>query len=246
MSTVMALSVNHGVLFENATFQFTSYESGVYDVHLLHPSKKVYPLVDYQDAQFHVAVSYKIPKIYFNKPGEYQLLVYDQQQNLFQSTSFVLLADAVGGDPANLDEQEAFEFVDFPDQIEVLEDVSFTLRSLDQTGQLDPNYSGLVHFEAEDDENAELPTDYQFVETDVGEHLFASGLMFSTAGVHTLKVYDVDDETLLAEIEVQVTEDAQDADADVLLEITEPDFASSDESQIKFVGNTNPGLDVKL
>ena len=214
------------------------------DLYLLHPSKKVFPLVDFQKATFLKQKAYNVSRFYFNVPGQYSLLAYDQAGDLIVSKDFAVLSKDIGGN-VEVDQQH-FEFVDLPLSVKVLEEVSFSLRSLDLTGELDPSYLGTVRFEVEGDFNAELPTDYEFIDSDVVEHLFSSGLMFSTKGLHTLKVFDINDDTLVAEAEVSVIEKQEDSDAEVLLEITQPSFDFSDSSQIQFVGKTNAGLDVQL
>ena len=94
------------------------------DLYLLHPSKKVFPLVDFQKTTFLKQKAYNVSRFYFNVPGQYSLLAYDQAGDLIVSKDFAVLSQDIGG---NVEvNQQRFEFVDLPLTVKVLEEVSFS------------------------------------------------------------------------------------------------------------------------
>jgi streptogramin lyase len=81
----------------------------------------------------------------------------------------------------------SFSVTDFPSPVTAGEDGTFTVTALDADGNLDPTYTGTVHF-ISTDPRAQLPDDYTFTPDDQGVHTFDA--TFETAGTWDLIVRD--------------------------------------------------------
>lgn len=153
-----------------------------------------------------------------------------------------------GGDLVSLAPGERFDFTDVPDSVEPLEPFSFTLVALDESQEVDPGYLGEVRFFTETDDNAELPSDYTFEVADAGEHTFTNATSFSTEGEHVLQVVDVDDDSLIGELTVNVEFaglDGDDSDEGAM-QVDSPVSGTSNTNIINFSGSTDPGVEVRV
>jgi len=92
--------------------------------------------------------------------------------------------DVIAGPPDRL------ELTDVADPIRSGERDDFRVRALRPGGSVATEYRGRVRFESSDPNFQVIPQDYQFKESDNGEHRFQ--VVFNTVGEHRLKVIDVD------------------------------------------------------
>ena len=92
--------------------------------------------------------------------------------------------DVITGPPDRL------ELSDVADPIRSGERDDFRVRALRPGGSVATEYRGRVRFESSDPNFQVIPQDYQFKESDNGEHRFQ--VVFNTVGEHRLKVIDVD------------------------------------------------------
>ena len=92
---------------------------------------------------------------------------------------------------------------DFPTSLELGEFATFTVTMHTDQGSVATGYEGRIRFTSSDDQ-AELPADFQFTESNRGQHTFSLAVSFSTPGVQTLGVHAVEDHTIFGEISVTV------------------------------------------
>jgi hypothetical protein len=81
----------------------------------------------------------------------------------------------------------SFSVTNFPSPVTAGQDATFTVTALDADGNLNPTYTGTVHFTSTDPQ-ALLPHDYTFTANDQGVHTFDATLR--TAGTQALFVRD--------------------------------------------------------
>ena len=84
--------------------------------------------------------------------------------------------------------QVTYSFTNVPTSVTAGSSFNVTVTARDQANQVVTSYTGKVHFTSSDG-SASLPSDYTFVATDHGKHLFKT--TFVTPGVQTLTVTDV-------------------------------------------------------
>jgi hypothetical protein len=66
---------------------------------------------------------------------------------------------------------------------------SITVSAVDQFGNVDPNYTGTVHFTSTDPSGV-LPANYTFTTADAGTHTFTNGVTLQTLGNQTITATD--------------------------------------------------------
>lgn len=105
--------------------------------------------------------------------------------------------------PGPVDE---FEIQGVPSTVKVGDELSVTVRALDNNGNVAKNYTGTILFSVPDDENAVLPSngEYTFKDTDQGEFSFDLSLSFSQIGNQVIQVFDKNDFTISGEFPVEV------------------------------------------
>ncbi|MFC1749364.1 Ig-like domain-containing protein [Pseudomonadota bacterium] len=119
-------------------------------------------------------------KIAFLTPSAYTAEIGGDLLNLFPT------ANAAGS-------LHHFSFSDIPSEIAPNQDVTFTVTAQDIDDLTVENYTGTVHFSAEgsNSEYADLPDDFKFEASDLGEHTFSLGLSFSTEGSYKIVSTDL-------------------------------------------------------
>lgn len=248
LNTAFALTLNVDDVFVGNS-SIINIENSIVEplsFYLLHPSKQVFPIANMQNIKVSGIKKLTIPTIYLMTEGSYQILAYNSSKDLVATDDFFVAAHAIGGNVVIPDDNK-FELVDFPEIVNLLDPISFTLRALDDNGELLPNYTGTVKFEVIGDPNATLPTNYPFELNDAGEHLFSNSLIFTQSGTHTFVITDTDDESISAEFEVQVLENQTEFDSVIEINVDEPiNNAVSQKSQVDFKGSTAVGLDIQL
>ncbi|MEK7146005.1 MAG: hypothetical protein AAB802_02365, partial [Patescibacteria group bacterium] len=81
----------------------------------------------------------------------------------------------------------SFSITGLEDEVQVGEELDFTVTALDGDAFTVSDYMGTVRFASTDDDST-LPNDYEFTEEDLGEHEFNLALKFLTPGTQTLTV----------------------------------------------------------
>jgi hypothetical protein len=96
---------------------------------------------------------------------------------------------------------DSFEFAEITPSITVGSSVSFKLSSWDASSQVVEDYNGTVRFSVDGGNSfyANLPDDYAFVESDLGEHTFSLSTSFLQEGSYSVKAQDLNDPTILGE-----------------------------------------------
>ncbi len=165
---------------------------------------------------------------------------------LQKATIIVLIALLTGTGVASAQsDDERFLFEDVPETVAPFDDFTFTLKALDEAGEVDTSYTGTVTFYADTDTNAIFPEDYTFEPEDAGEHTFSDVAFFSEGGIHTLIVEDFDDEALYGEVVVEVVDESEDSEDGVLSVLSPTDGVSADNI-ISFSGTADAGLEVRI
>ncbi len=89
----------------------------------------------------------------------------------------------------------AFDLSGFPNNIQPNQNISFTVKAVDQNGNVVQNYTGTVRFSSNGNNSSavSLPSNYTFLASDLGEHKFDLGLSFTTSGTYTIIANDLSD-----------------------------------------------------
>ena len=132
---------------------------------------------------------------------------------------------------------------------EVITEQGYTFRALakDKNGNVVKNYGGKIRFSS-DDNGVQLPIDYQFTETDQGEHEFAVAVAFASPGQRTLTVTDVADSSIQGQVQLDVVAKNRVTEAPVgegltILSPTEGTFSSP---RMTITGRGPAGSSVKI
>lgn len=96
-----------------------------------------------------------------------------------------------------------FSIEGLPSEVVTEQGYTFQVIAKDTKGNVVKNYGGKVRFSS-DDNGVQLPIDYQFTETDQGEHEFAVAVSFKTPGARTLTVTSVDDSSVQGQVQLDV------------------------------------------
>lgn len=89
----------------------------------------------------------------------------------------------------------AFEIEDIPATVARNANISFTVKAVDDAGEVVEDYTGTVRFSAEGENSSavSLPDNYKFLATDLGVHTFSLGLSFAENGNYKVIVIDLSD-----------------------------------------------------
>ncbi len=104
-----------------------------------------------------------------------------------------LFAADIGGDgevlPGPIDH---FDIEGLPSTVKVGEELSMTVVSRDNNGNVAKNYTGTILISVPDDENAILPNngEYTFIVSDQGQFTFDLSLQFSKVGAQAVQIFD--------------------------------------------------------
>jgi len=242
------------------------------DVFLLTPSSLKLPLDSYVfNAEESYEIDLDIKSLFLSADGAYYLIAVNSETNkLLASDSFAVVDTGfslaklfgVGGDDQLLaqasdpNDQEKeiiagiqnprFEFVDFPQEVQQFDDVTFELRALTVDGDLDSEYLGTINFEVLDDPNATVPTEFTFEEDNAGIQQFNTSVSFSQPGEQILRVFDIDDETLEAAVKINVIAQADDNEPASKITLESPLPGVTNSNRILFKGTTDVGVDVSI
>lgn len=177
--------------------------------------------------------------------GEFNSLLYMLRKFALVSLSAFVSVSVLSSIALAQDEDYRFEFEDFPTSVDTFEDFGFTLKALNAAGELDSSYTGTVEFISETDSNAVLPSDFTFEPADGGEHVFPNTIFFTEEGSHILRVQDLEDEDIYAEIEFIVNGEAV-SSGDGVMVVDSPTSGTSTSNVITFSGEVDPGLEVRI
>lgn len=162
--------------------------------------------------------------IYSTEPGVSVLSALVAGEMLFERTELVFHLPASGGLAVgqsglgsflkaqlfsdDFEEVAYFSIEDIPSEVVTEQGYTFLVSAKDKNGNVVKNYEGKVRFSS-DDNGAQLPIDYQFIDTDQGEHEFAVAVAFSTPGQRTLTVTDADNSELQGQVQLDVLDGNQ-------------------------------------
>jgi hypothetical protein len=131
------------------------------------------------------------------------------------------------------------------DAVEINENLSFTLRVIDEDGFLASDYLGTVIFDTPQDSNAVIPSEYTFNASDRGEHIFDLSLSFKTSGLQSFDVFDSEDVKIEGSVQIDVREPRGSAsNIDVL--ITKPAPGSYGVDVLTIEGDAPENSDVTI
>ncbi len=156
-------------------------------------------------------------KISNNKEGIITLMALDLAESEVLNSridlSFVnsnkFLADA-GGDFIKVAYAAGpiagFKIDKIPSNIKANQNVSFDVVAVDADGSTVQDYTGTIRFSAEGENSSgvNLPSNYKFLDSDLGKHTFNLGLSFVEKGTYKLVVSAVDDKFKKGEVTVVV------------------------------------------
>lgn len=137
-----------------------------------------------------------------------------------------------------------------PETAVINQAIDVTVRALDENGQPVPDFTGTIFFLIEGDDDAVIPFEegYQFSASDQGEHTFAKGFTFTTAGEIDIYVYEF--ESFLDKTHTLVVTESGDAlpeNADVMI-VAPQNNTTVSSSKVTIQGSTKPttAIDVYL
>lgn len=125
--------------------------------------------------------------------------------------------------------------------------LTFKILAKDNAGNIVKNYEGQVRFSS-NDSGASLPVDYSFTRTDQGEHEFAVAAAFSTPGVRTLTVTDIEDPKVNGKVELNVVSKDRLVEPPVGegLVILTPSAGTFSSPRMTITGRGEPGTPIKV
>ena len=103
----------------------------------------------------------------------------------------------------DFEEVAYFSIEGLPSEVVTEQGYTFQALAKDKNGNVVKNYGGKIRFSS-DDNGVQLPIDYQFTETDQGEHEFAVAVAFASPGKRTLTVTDVADSSIQGQVQLDV------------------------------------------
>jgi len=240
----------------------------IVDVFIITPDSLKLPIDSFVLDGESVTQSFTIKPLFLSNTGSYYLIAIDSNSNnLIASDSFSVTKKGfslsnffVGGDENLLaqanDEEEneiiagienpRFEFIDFPESVSTFEEITFTLNAINIDGELDTNYLGEIAFEVLDDQNATVPTNFEFTEDNAGSHQFNTSIQFTQTGEQILRVFDINDETLEAAVKVQVEQIQVQEQELSEINLTSPLAGISNNNRVNFTGTTDVGVEVRI
>lgn len=137
-----------------------------------------------------------------------------------------------------------FQIEGIADEAETNQTLTFTVTAYDINSNVASNYTGKVRFSTTDN-NATLPSDYEFKDEDLGKHTFSLGLTFLTPGTHKITVTDIDDSKKAGEKQVEVlTQNKKQPSGSITLD--EPASGTYQTTILNVSGQTNPDTPVAL
>lgn len=143
-----------------------------------------------------------------------------------------------------------FEIEGIPSVVNKNENITFTVKAVDSELLTVEDYTGTIRFSSEGDNSSavNLPENYKFVGSDLGQHQFSLGLSFAEDGTYKIVVNDLNDKFKTGEATVVVGEtvalgDSSGAQAPV---ITSPAAGTYSQSVQKIGGNAKSGTSIKV
>jgi len=140
-----------------------------------------------------------------------------------------------------------FDIEDLPSEGVTEQNYTAKVIAKDEQGNIVKNYTGKIRFSSSDEEAA-LPSDYTFEDTDQGEHSFALAFTFGSAGQHTLKVNDLNNFDIegIKSIQVYDKDRKGNPDGEDKLTIIAPMEGTSSATKITIIGKGPAGTTIKL
>lgn len=106
-----------------------------------------------------------------------------------------------------------FKIDKIPANIKANQNVSFDVVAIDADGNTVQDYTGTIRFSAEGENSSgvNLPSNYKFLDSDLGKHTFNLGLSFVEKGTYKLVVNSVDDKFIKGDVTVVVGDGMSDS-----------------------------------
>jgi hypothetical protein len=174
--------------------------------------------------------------------SDLKIVFYDDEEMVFGKVDAQY--GALGNSSGPID---YFEFDDISDGIYTNQSLTFTVVAYDALDQVVTDYDGEVEFDVLSD-NANyvnFPEDYEFRNTDLGEHTFSLALAFSRPDEYVIRVFDKDNDTIFGEYIFDVSSESADLfDSNVVLS---GPLAGSYNNNVQVVnGSATPGAMVTI
>ncbi len=162
-------------------------------------------------------------------------------------------AQSISGGPVS-----EFEITDIKEPVKANDNVTFTVKAVDDEGNVSENYAGEVRFSVEGAgaNDVVLPKDYQFTAEDLGVHTFSLGLSFKNPGSYVLTVTDVNKITVRGEKSLSVAAAGSAAGSNsgssaasssaAGVTITSPRDGTYNKSSQTISGRATPGIALKV
>ena len=159
-------------------------------------------------------------------------LLLDSRSNIVQiasvSDNFAsksLFASSVGNSSGPV---SALEFTEIPEQIYVNESATMAVKAVDSTDSTVNSYTGTVRFSVLSDnfDKVTIPSDYTFLATDQGEHIFSLVFFFQEEGEYEIEVRDLANSSVFA---------------NYTFNVTKPSLSPSTSSSALSINNPLPG-----
>jgi len=113
--------------------------------------------------------------------------------------------------------------INIEDQAEINQEINVSIIAQDINNNIVKDYTGDISFAVNTDENATLPSDYKFTESDQGQKIFSLGIKFTMLGKHVFQVFDKSNWEIIGEKEVEVIPEKAPIDPTTqTLQITSP------------------------
>ena len=148
-----------------------------------------------------------------NGDGVVQLNIFDSTlgKTILGPTQLALRGGPAVNDSVMLAESgpvDSFVISGLENQSAPGEDLSITVKAIDEEGFTVTDYTGTIRFSSSDDQ-ASLPNDYTFLAEDQGEHDFSLGVKFVTPGDQTLTATDIENVRVNGEADTEVVNDSE-------------------------------------
>ena len=142
---------------------------------------------------------------------------------------------------------DSFEFSGVTSEIAIGDASTFTLTALDASKLEVTGYTGSVRFSVSGDNSfyANLPDDYTFLESDLGEHTFSLAASFLQEGTYSVSAQDVDSPAILGTYDFVVGGSGSAASGSSI-NISNP-VAGTYSNPIQVIsGSADPGVQLKI
>ena len=142
---------------------------------------------------------------------------------------------------------DSFGFSDVTSGIGIGDSTTFTVTAMDASKLKVTGYTGNIRFSVNGDNSfyANLPEDYTFLESDLGEHTFSLAASFLQEGTYSVSAQDVDSPAILGTYDFIVTASGSVASGSSI-NISNP-VAGTYSNPIQVIsGSAEPGVELKI